>query len=75
VLSLNGDVVQVEELNRIIMKSLTPERSPRYQTAREVYEDLLLFVRAHPETECTKAEMAKFMQERSGREKVDDRTI
>ena len=64
-----------EELNRIIMKSLTPERSRRYQTAREVYEDLLLFVRAHPETECTKAEMAKFMQERSGREQVDDRNI
>lgn len=64
-----------EELNRIIMKALTPERSQRYQTAKEVSEDLLLFVSAHPETKCTKAEMAKFMQEKSGREIDDEHTM
>jgi predicted Ser/Thr protein kinase len=63
------------DLNRIIMKCLAPELSQRYQTAKEVYEDLLLFVRAHPETECTKAEMAKFMQERSGRKEDDEHTM
>jgi len=63
------------EVDRIIMKCLAPELSQRYQTAKEVYEDLILFVRAHPETECTKAEMAKFMQERSARKQDDENTV
>ena len=64
-----------EELNRIIMKALAPALPQRYQTAKEVYQDLLLFVRAHPEAECTKADMAKLMQERSGRKKDDVCTL
>lgn len=63
-----------DELNRIIMKCLAPEQSRRYQTAKEVYEDLLLFVSSHPETEGTKSEMAKFMHERAGGNGDDEPT-
>jgi serine/threonine-protein kinase len=63
-----------DELNRIIMKCLAPEQSQRYQTAKEVYEDLLLFVSSHPETEGTKSEMAKFMHERAGGKGDDEPT-
>jgi len=64
-----------EELNRIIMKALAPDRSQRYQTAKELHDDLLLFVKAHPEAESTKARMAAFMQERAGRKEDDEQTV
>ncbi|MEW6601898.1 MAG: serine/threonine-protein kinase [Nitrospirota bacterium] len=60
-----------EELSRIIMKCLAPDLSQRYQTAKDVYEDLVRFVRAHPDMECSKAEMAKFMQEMGGNKDND----
>ncbi len=51
-----------DKLNRIIMKALEPEPSSRYQTAKELLEDLLEFTKDHPEFRSSKAYLSKFMQ-------------
>ena len=58
---IRGDVP--DELDRILMKALASRASQRYQTAKELYDDLRQFIHDNPEFECTRVEMSKFMLE------------
>jgi serine/threonine-protein kinase len=52
------------DLNQIVKKVLEPEPENRYQTAELLIKDIIKFLRKNPEFRCSKAEMAKFMQEK-----------
>ncbi len=59
------------ELNRIVMKTLEREPAMRYQTAGEVFKDIINFVKTSPEFMYTKAGLAGFMKERFREEDVN----
>ncbi len=54
------------ELNRIVMKMLERDPSQRYQSAGEVFRDIIDFVKVTPGFMYTKAALAAFMKERFG---------
>ncbi|NOZ69935.1 MAG: serine/threonine protein kinase [Deferribacteres bacterium] len=59
------------ELGRIVMKMLEREPLQRYQTAGEVFKDIIDFVKASPGFRYTRAELAEFMKERFSEDKKD----
>lgn len=51
------------QLNKIVMKILKPDPSRRYQSMGELLKDLIKLKKEYPEFECSKKELAGFIQE------------